>query len=140
MRYITEEDFKQVCDSNALAVISQSSEENKTRAEAYAIEEISSYLRGRYDMPKAFEMQGNDRNALLVMYTTDIILYHLVAWLPKKIGFEIRETRYNAAIDWCVKVQNGKSSPELPTLVNDKGETTGGTVRTGGQKKNNYYW
>ena len=140
MKFITEEDFMQVCDSNALSVISQSSEENKTRAEAYAIEEISSYLRSRYDMQKAFSMQGNDRNALLVMYTTDIILYHLVAWLPKKIGFEIRETRYNAAIDWCVKVQNGKSSPELPAITNDKGEQTGGTVRTGGQKKNNYYW
>lgn len=138
MDFLTTTDFKAVCDDATLAVIHQSNEDNLARAEQYAIEEISSYLRSRYNVAQAFAATGNDRNAQLVMITCDVTLYHLVAWLPKRIGFEIRETRYNNAIAWLKDVQNGKATPNLPTLTNETGEDIGTPIRYGGWDKSTY--
>lgn len=138
MEYLTSADFNAVCDSATLDVINQSNVANLDRAEQYAIEEVSSYLRGRYDIETAFAQRGDSRNSLLVMITCDITLYHLVAWLPKRMGFEIRETRYNGAIEWLRGVQNGKSTPSLPTLTDTQGNDIGNPVRYGGWEKSKY--
>lgn len=138
MDFLTTEDFKAVCDDNTLAVIHQSDTANLARAEQYAVEEISSYLRSRYDAQQAFATTGDTRNAQLVMITCDVTLYHLVAWLPKRIGFEIRETRYNNAIAWLKDVQNGKATPSLPVLTNNTGEDIGTPLRFGGWDKSKY--
>ncbi len=136
--FLTEKDYKAVSDAQTLGVIEQADEENRGRAERYAIEEVSSYLRGRYDMEKAYKMRYDNRNAQLVMITADIALYHLIAWLPKRMGFEIREIRYKQALNWLRDVQNGKSSPDLPTITDDSGNETGGTIKYGSMKKNRY--
>ena len=98
MIFLEQSDFRAVCDDATLALIHQADPQNLDRAEGYAIEEVSGYLRSRYDMQKAYASTGTARNAQLVMITCDVVLYHLVAWLPKRIGFEIREMRYNNAI------------------------------------------
>ena len=72
MEYLTSADFNAVCDSATLDVINQSNVANLDRAEQYAIEEVSSYLRGRYDIETAFAQRGDSRNSLLVMITCDI--------------------------------------------------------------------
>lgn len=135
MIFITNEDFKAVCDDNALEVIAQADSSNLDRAEGYAIEEISSYLRGRYDVDRAFATSESNRNAQLVMITTDVVLYHLIAWLPKRIGFEIRETRYKSAIAWCEGVQRGVITPLLPGAI---GEEASNTIKSGSMHKNIY--
>ena len=62
-------------------------------------------------MPAAYAAAGLERNSQLVMLTADVALYHLIAWLPKRMGFEIRETRYKRAIEYLEDVQAGKASP-----------------------------
>lgn len=116
MPFLTEADYKAVSDDNTLNVLHQCDPANLQRAEAYAQEEISSYLRNKYDIQAAFAATGQQRNPQLVMITADIALYHLVAWLPKRMGFEIRETRYKRAIEWLEQVQAGRSLPDLPAL------------------------
>jgi phage gp36-like protein len=111
MAFLNKTDFKAVCDPTTLDVINQTDDENLARAIGYATEEVSSYLRSRYNVTAAFNKEGSERNAQLVMIVCDVALYHLVAWLPKRIGFEIREIRYNNAIDWLKHVQAGKASP-----------------------------
>lgn len=138
MAFLTTDDFRTVCDSATLDVIHQSDEENLARAEGYAIEEVSSYLRSRYDIANAFAATGNERNRQLVMITCDVALYHLVAWLPRRIGFEIREIRYKRAIEWLESVQNGKATPDLPTLTDNEGNDIGNPVRYGGWDKSKY--
>ena len=119
MTFLTTEDFKTVCDPQTLTVINQSDTANLDRAECYAIEEVSSYLRTRYD----------------------VALYHLVSWLPKRIGFEIRETRYNQAIAWLKDVQSGKATPDLPTPTDPTtGQETSQPVRYGGWGKSEYQY
>lgn len=141
MTFLTTDDFKAVCDTQTLTVINQDDTDNLDRAERYAIEEVSSYLRTRYDVATAFSKAGTQRNGYLVMIVADVALYHLVSWLPKRIGFEIRETRYNQAIAWLKDVQSGKATPDLPTPTDPTtGQETSQPVRYGGWGKSEYQY
>lgn len=139
--FLTEDDYAAVADAATLDVIQQSDESIRQRAEKYAIEEISSYLRARYDMTAAYAATGADRNSQLVMMTCDVALYNLIAWLPKKMGFEIRETRYKRVIETLVDVHK-KLVMNLPTYTDPTtGETdTANPVKYGSWKKNRNDW
>jgi phage gp36-like protein len=148
--FLSVEDYKAVVGSEALDVIKQSDATNLERAEKYAIDEIKSYLRAAepaktgirpYDVDEAFKTTANNRNQQLVMYTCDIALYHLVSWLPKKMGYEIREIRYTRALDWLKAVQEGKIILDIPLVPdNTADDDDSGTVRWGGMEKNTYDW
>lgn len=140
MAFLNKTDFKAVCDPVTLDVINQADDENLNRAIGYALEEVASYLRSRFNVAAAFAKEGSERNAQLVMIVCDVALYHLVAWLPKRIGFEIRETRYNNAIDWLKNVQAGKTTPDLPPLTNETGDDIGNPIRYGGWEKSEYMY
>lgn len=125
--FIDNEDYKVVIGDAALKVVSQSSPENIANAEAEAIEEISGYLRPVYDTEAIFAASGNDRNRLIVMYTADIVLYHLTASQPQKMGSEIRKERYERAVKWLEGVQAGRIVPDLPLAKSDDGGSGFGT-------------
>jgi phage gp36-like protein len=120
--FITDQDYKVVIGDNALRVVSQTSEENRANAEAEAQEEIASYLRPLYDTNAIFAAEGDSRNRLIVMYTCDIALYHMVSAMPQKLGSEIRKERYERAVKWLEGVQAGKIVPDLPAAVDTQGE------------------
>jgi phage gp36-like protein len=146
--FLTIEDYKAVVDEKTLDVINQSDADNLERAEGYAIDEIKSYLRAAessktgirpYDIEAAFAKEGEARNRQLVMYTCDISLYHLIAWLPKRMGFEIREIRYKRALEWLSSVQAGEALLDIPLVAEEATDSdSGGTIRWGGQTKNSY--
>ena len=147
--FLTIEDYKAVVNSKTLEVIHQSDPANLERAERYAIDEVKSYLKGAYpnktglkpyDTEAAFQATGSDRNNQLVMYCCDIALYHLIAWLPQRIGFEIRELRYRQSIDWLEKVQRGAIVLDLPFIDDAPADDSGGSIRYGGMKKSVYDW
>ena len=138
---IVADDFKAVCDPQTLQVIHQTDPANLDRAIGYALEEVASYLRSRFNIEAAYQQQGEQRNPQLVMVLCDVALYHLVAWLPKRIGFEIRELRYNNAIQWLKDVQAGKASPNLPPLTDpETGNDIGNPVRYGGWPQSQYIY
>ncbi len=138
--FITEEDYKVVIGESALKVISQTSEENRANAEQEAQEEISGYLRPKYDCEAVFAAEGNGRNRLIVMYTCDIALYHMSAAMPQKMGSEIREERYKRAIEWLEGVQAGKILPDLPPAVDEDGTPTGDMLVYSSQRKLRHNW
>lgn len=138
--FLTEEDYI-VASSTALSVLQQSSEENRERAERMAIEEVSGYLRSRYDVEKVFAATGAERNDLVVMRTCDVALYHLSSWLPNKMGHDIRKERYDLAVKWLEGVQAGKITPDLPTVTGEGGEEDiNNPMKWGSEKKNVYLW
>lgn len=138
--FVTEDDYI-VVGQDALKIIQQSNAENRTRAELAAREEISGYLRERYDVAKIFAAKDIGRNMQIVLYFCDIALYHMSCWLPGRIGLEIREKRYEQAIEWLEKVQAGKVMPELPTLSGPAGEEDYyNPIRYGAGQKNSYDW
>lgn len=126
--FLTDEDYRVVVGDSALKVISQASEENRANAELEAIEEISGYLRPTYDCGAIFSAKKKKRNNLIVMYTADIALYHLIASLPQKMGIEIRKERYERAIEWLEGVQSGKIVPDLPLVDDSDGSVSNGTI------------
>lgn len=113
--FIDYEDYRVVIGETALKVVSQSTPENIANAELEAIEEISGYLRPVYDTNAIFSASGTKRNRLIVMYTADIVLYHLTASQPQKMGSEIRKERYERAIKWLEGVQAGRIVPTYPS-------------------------
>ena len=136
--FITDQDYKVVIGEQALKVISQVSENNRINAEQEAIEEISSYLRPKYDTNAVFT--NIDRNSLIVMYACDIALYHMAASAPQKMGMEIRKERYERAIKWLEGVLAGKIVPDLPLATDQEGELIGGTIVCGSQKPLRHNW
>lgn len=138
--FITEQDYKIVIGQQALNVISQVSEENRKNAEAEAIEEITSYLRPKYDTDAIFSETDNKRNRLIVMYTCDCALYHMAASAPMKMGMEIRKERYERAIKWLEGVQAGKIVPDLPLASDEDGNPVGFPMVYGCQKKLRHNW
>jgi len=145
--FITIEDFKAVVDDKTLSVINQSDPANLDRAVGYAIEEISGYLRGMepsktgirpYDIQAIFAATGDERNRQLVMYTCDVALYHLISWLPLKMGFEIRQLRYERAISWLEDVQAGKVILDVPLVPEADGDNDQNPIRWGSWNKNKY--
>ena len=97
--FLTENDYI-VASADSLNIFQQSTPQKREQAEKMAIEEIAGYLRSRYDTGRVFSATGDNRNDIIVMYTCDIALYHLVSWLPNKMGREIRKERYDRAIKW----------------------------------------
>ena len=136
--FIDKEDYKVVIGEAALKVISQADPQNVSNAEVEAIEEVSSYLRPVYDTKAIFEAEGEERNRLIVMYTADIVLYHLVSSQPQRMGVEIRKERYDRAIKWLEGVQAGKIVPDLPTATFDEGTSFGTSFRSA--PKLNHDW
>ncbi|MBQ0029408.1 MAG: DUF1320 family protein [Bacteroidales bacterium] len=138
--FLTEEDFQVVIGDAALKAVSQVSEENRQNAEMEAIEEISGYLRPKYDCKAIFSANGIERNSLIVMYTCDIALYHLVASMPQKMGSEIRKERYERAVKWLEGVQAGKIVPDLPLVTDEDGSPVNGSFICGSQSKLRHNW
>ena len=125
--FIDYEDYRVVIGETALQVVSQSTPENIANAELEAIEEISGYLRPVYDTNAIFSASGTKRNRLIVMYTADIVLYHLTASQPQKMGSVIRKERYERAIKWLEGVQAGRIVPDLPLAEPEEGFSGFGT-------------
>lgn len=138
--FVTEQDYRVVIGETALKIISQVNEENRSNAEAEAIEEVSGYLRTRFDCKAIFNAAAEKRNRLIVMYTCDIALYHMSAAMPQKMGSEIRKERYERAIKWLEGVQAGKIVPDLPAAINENGEPANGGFLYNCQKKLHHNW
>jgi len=140
MDFITQEDFKVLVGDTAFKVITQANDENRDNAVKEAQEEISGYLRPKYDCAAVFSAEGDNRNRQVVMIACDIALYHMISAAPQKMGSDIREERYKRAIGWLEGVQAGKIVPDLPLVTDSEGEPTNLPFRFGCQKKQRNNW
>lgn len=139
--FVSEEDYSTLCDAQALQIYQQSNAENRERAERMAIEEIKSYLGGRYNISAIFGAKAEDRNYLLLMWVMDVALYHLSSWLPGRMGSETREKRYDKVIESLRMVATGKLTPFLePATKEDfnKAEASGFVWNSDARNNNNW--
>ena len=137
---ISEQDYRTVIGESALAIVSQASAEVRQSAELMAQEEMSGYLRPRYDVAAVFRREGDERNPLVVMYLCDIALYNMAASLPQKMGMEVRQMRYERAISWLEEVSKGNIVPDLPVAVGDDGASGARTTRGGSERRQGNMW
>ena len=138
MKFITIEDLTTLVDEMTVDIMTQLDESNLDRAEEFAIEEVSGYLRSRYDILKAFDSDRDERNKQLIMIVCDIMIYHLNSHIPGKMNSDLRKQRYDDAIKWCRSVQSGQCSPNLPLYIDETNTDLGSAFRTGSMKANKY--
>lgn len=83
-----------------------------------AIAEMKSYLNKTYNVEAIFNATGTDRNALVLMFALDIAIYHIFCQHnPYKMS-QVRQDRYDRAIEWLKGVMRGDitiaDAPRLP--------------------------
>lgn len=118
--FIEESDYEVQVRQEIMSILDPSAANSAIEmAERMAIDQIKSYLSGRYDVEAIFSATGEKRNHFLLMIAIDIALYHL--WskrAPRKIP-ELRAQRYQYAIDWLKAVGEGTMTTDLPQLQGD---------------------
>lgn len=135
--FLTLEDFRSVCDDFEMEHLTANTD-NRLTAEAAALEQVSSYLRHRYDTAAAFAMTATQRNPMLVQAVVNITLWLMVHRLPQSMGYERREWLYKESIAWLRDVQNGKAAPSLPTYTDEQGADARNPIRFGSMKPSRY--
>jgi phage gp36-like protein len=116
MIFLTDEDFIQYQVRTEVLSVLKISETSLDVAELGAIEQMTSYLKTRYDTALTFSAAGASRNPLIIMYMIDIILYNLHSNTASRVVPKSREDRFNAAITWLTSVNAGTLIPSLPSL------------------------
>ena len=116
--FITDNDYRVVIGENALKVVSQASQEVRDNAELEACEEISGYLRPKYDTEAVFSAEGESRNRLVVMYAADIALNHMIAAMPRRWAVRYaRSATSEPSNGWraCRLAESSRICPSPPT-------------------------
>ena len=139
MSVLTSEDYTMLvtgADLEALKPELEEESETLSQAENTAQEEITGYLRNRYDVSTIFS-EEEARNPMVIMTMIDITLWHLSAKLPGRMNYDIRKERYEAALSWLEKVNKGLVNPGLP-LIDDT--DPGNPIKFASQRKKNPFW
>lgn len=141
--FITIDDYKSTMHLDILNPMVRNDEQAIEDAEVMAIEEVKGYLSGRYNVDEIFSATGNDRNAFIVMVVKDLAIYHLSCLHNPQKFSQIRQTRYEQAIDKLERIQSGKYSPvglhlkafETPTQDTPEG----GYLLSSNPKRDNHF-
>lgn len=116
-RFLQDADYDDQIRSELRAVLDDVAGEPKLRrAEQKALAQMKMYLSGRYDTDIIFAPAGEDgdiRNAFIVMTLIDITLYHIWSKERGKMP-QVRNDRYQDALDWLKSVGNGEEIADLP--------------------------
>ena len=140
MNFLIQDDFDKLIRQDVLDRVTQNDAGILYDAELAAIAEMQSYLAVRFDVANIFNRTGTERNALLVMYLTDMLLYHIHSRInPRQIP-NLRAIRYEAAIKWLEMVAAGKLSPNLPGIASPDESQTGTVSYTGPKKRDNFIY
>lgn len=140
MIFLTTSDFKPQVKADVLERIVQNDPAVVDQSELSTIQEMSSYLGVRYDTATIFSRTGTDRNALIVMYAVDILLYHIHSRLnPNQIP-QLRIDRYDMAIAWLKAAGAGTVAADLPGKPDTEQTTaTGNIIYSGDTKRSNRF-
>lgn len=118
--YLTVEELYTHLHDETVSVISRETEAIPLAAIDAAVAEARSYLHD-YDTNAIFSAEGDDRNALLLLFVKDIAVWHFVNLGNACIDIELREKRYDSAVNWLRLVQKGDLSPDLPAKKAEPG-------------------
>lgn len=121
MAYLTPEELKTHLYKENIETITRHDETIIMAAIDAAIGEAYGYL-GAYDREKIFKAQEDERNALLLTFIKDIAVWHFICLSNAGVEIQLRQDRYERAIDWLKAVQRSDIKPNLPILENSDQE------------------
>lgn len=139
--YISTDELKTHLYTENVDVITRQDDTIVQAAIDAAVAEAKGYLTA-YDVKTEFEktkpVNGADtRNALLLIFIKDIAVWHFVNLCNAGTDLQLRQDRYERAIDWLKAVQKGNVTPDLPAQPED---TKTGIILFGSNpKRNNHY-
>ena len=113
MSYLTTSELATHLRAESYAAITRSDDASGQAAIDAAMAEAKGYL-SRFSTDKIFSARGSERNMLLLTFVKDIAVWHLINLCNAGADYELRERRYERAIDWLKEVQRGNVSPDLP--------------------------
>lgn len=139
-------EFIQTSDYNAsihreiIETITRGDDEVVEICEDRAVDEMRSYLSGRYDCDAIFAARGDERNTLILMMAIDITIYHIFSiHNPQKLS-QVRVDRYNRAVEWLKAVAAGKISiADAPLLPEETLKKNAPTLIKGNPKKDQHF-
>ncbi|MCF0190815.1 MAG: DUF1320 family protein [Marinilabiliaceae bacterium] len=138
--WLKTEDYRPYIGERILALVSEADDVVRAMAENAAIEEVSGYLRAKYDTKKIFEEYDPERrNPMLIQVLVHVTLNNLYASMPNKLGAEARSERYESAIAWLSEVRDGRLQVDLPLIESDTDKPHNGFA-VNMMKKNRYQW
>jgi phage gp36-like protein len=73
--------------------------------------EAKGYL-SRFDVADLFGKTGSSRDATLLMFLKDMAIWHFITLANPATDMQLRKTRYDDAIAWLNKIQQGKIVPQ----------------------------
>lgn len=138
--FITSDDYDQAIHAEILSAIIRDDEAIIEMIEDRAVQEMIGYLSSRYDVDAIFAKTGSERHPLILGFCIDIVLYHLHAiHNPMKFP-QMRQDRYDRAIDWLKGVRSGETQPVgLPLLPTNGSAAPGGFLMSSNTKRVNQF-
>jgi len=140
MGFLVDADYKMhIKDEIMSTVLGADAATILTDAERKAQAQLTSVLNVRYDVPAIFAATGESRNAEIVMYMVDMVIYHVHSRIsPGQVPDNVK-ARYQDALDWIKMVAAGKLEPDLPKPAgSDEGMKN--DVKWGGRDPRNPYY
>ena len=119
MAYLEIEEMTTHIYEEDMDVISHGDDAAMMSAIDAAIEEVQGYLT-KYDTGKIFAARGKERNPILLLFVKDIAAWHFCNICNAGVDIEMREKRYDRAIEWLRNNQN-RQNPNLPTAPEQPG-------------------
>ena len=89
-----------------------------------------------------FGASGANRNAEIIMYYIDMVLYHLHSRINPGQVPELRKERYGDAITWLDKMASGDYAADLPKVGDTDGDGVDDkeVIQWGGRPARNTYY
>lgn len=132
--FITTGDYSASIHNEILNSITRNDDAVIEICEERAIDEMRSYMSGRYDCDKIFMASGEQRNQLVLMMALDITIYHLFCLHnPQKLS-PMRKDRYDRAVEWLKAVRRGDISPS-ELILSDENKKEKSPFQMRGNKK-----
>ena len=113
MAYLTTEELNTHMHDELVETITRGDDTIAQAAIDAAVAEARGYL-SRFDTARIFQASGSKRNQLLLIFIKDIAVWHLCNLCNAGNDIQLRQDRYERAIDWLKAVQHGDVSPDLP--------------------------
>lgn len=110
MPFLEKDDFITII---SVAALDNLTDGNDAIIETMIIEgilEMMSYMEARYELAELFD-DGGFPHPTIQMYCKDIVVYHLHSRKHLRGMPNIRQTRYEKALQWCRDVQAQKVNP-----------------------------
>lgn len=123
MAFLTTEELYTHLYAESIETISRGNDAIPLAAIDTAIAEAYGYL-GAYDRDKIFAAEGEHRNALLLTFVKDIAVWHFLCLSNVGVELQMRQNRYERAIDYLKAVQRAEIKPNLPVVEDSNGDGT----------------